>query len=182
MKIKNPPVQRIAKVPKGPSASQLRRASRPYAVSVGELAFSWNSLHNHLGNLFELVVKSPSRRMGISIWYSSDSDYAQRKMLRAAVQVATQLTAEQRKDICWALDRIDDTLRHSRNDAIHAPLTFIQSLNDMSIKMVLDMGDHPRARSLWTRAEAFKDLNDIYKRQEHLRTRLMITWPIFFAL
>jgi hypothetical protein len=62
-----------------------------YAVSLGELAFSSNSLHNHLANLFELVVKSLSQRMGVSTWYSSDSDYAQRKILRATVQGATRL-------------------------------------------------------------------------------------------
>jgi hypothetical protein len=172
MKINDPPVQRLAKIPGRPSASQLRRAFRPYAISLGELALSWNSLHNNLAKLFELVVKSPSRRMGVSIWYSSDSDFAQRRMLRAAVQVAAQLTAEQRKDICWALARIDDALRHSRNDAIHAPLAFIQSLNDMSIKLVPDMGDHPRARSLWTRAQEFKDLNDLYKETRTLADAL----------
>jgi len=169
MKISNPPVQRLARVPKGPSATQLRRAFRPYAISLGELAFSWNSLHSHLADLFELVVKSPSRRMGVSIWYSSDSDYAQRKMLRAAIEAASQFTAQQRADIRWVLDRIDEALRHSRNDAVHSPLTFIQSLDDISIiRVIPDMSDNPRARSLWAKARSFEDLNVLFKEAKAL--------------
>jgi hypothetical protein len=113
-----------------PTEKQLKKAFKPYGINLGELVFIWNDLHHTLSSLFELVVKSPSRKMGVSIWYSTDNDYAQRKKLRAAAQRATQFSESQRGDIVWMIDRIDDTLRHNRNDAIHAPLTFLQSLSD----------------------------------------------------
>lgn len=142
------------------SAKQLRRAFKPYGLNLGELVFIWNKLHQNLSVLFELVVKSPSRKMGVSIWHSTDNDYAQRRMLRAAAQVATQLTPAHREDILWVLDRIDDTLRHNRNDAIHAPLTFIQGLSEAAkISVIPDPGsDSPRAKSLWKKG--FNDLNE----------------------
>src|SRR3954470_9699664 len=93
-----------------PSVAQIRKATRPYATSLGELVFAWNDLHENLSKLFELAIKSPLRNMGTSIWHSTDSDFAQRKMLRAAVERASHLLPPQRKDILWILNRIDDTL------------------------------------------------------------------------
>jgi hypothetical protein len=144
-------------VPPRPSRDQLRKAGQPYAAALGELIIAWNDLHETLSFLFELAIKSSSRQMGISIWHSTENDYAQRKMLRAAVEQATHFTEDQREDMLWVLDRIDNTLRHSRNDMIHSPVSFIQGLtdegpSDESIVVVPGTSDNPRAKALWARA------------------------------
>jgi hypothetical protein len=134
------------------SAEQYREALRPYAAAIGEIVFHWNRLHDNLSTLFELIIKSPSREIGVAIWFSTDSDFAQRKMLRAAVEKTKELTDAQRADIIWALNRIDESLRHDRNDAIHAPLVFLHMLEG-SIRVVPDFRSaSPRAKSLWKKA------------------------------
>jgi hypothetical protein len=139
-----------------PTEAQLRKARQPYAISVGELVFAWNALHENLSEIFELAIKSPSRYMGTSIWHSTDSDFAQRKMLRAAVERAKHFSQTQRADILWILNRVDDTLRHNRNDAIHAHYIYIQNVPDTSrIIMMPDMAsESPRAKSLSAKARS----------------------------
>jgi hypothetical protein len=136
-----------------PTPAQIRRAFRPYGVKLGELVLFWNDLHHNLSVLFELVVKSPSRKMGMSIWYSTDSDYAQRKMLRAATETANQLTVEQRGDILWIIDKIDDSLRHHRNNALHSPLAFVHDVTQTPRIFVIPnfYTDSPRAKALLAR-------------------------------
>jgi hypothetical protein len=109
-----------------------------------------------MANLFELVVNSQSREMGWAIWFSTDSDHTQRNMLRASVSRAAQFSGPQKEGILWALNKIDDSLRHHRNDAIHAPLIFVHGdprgdLNDsMHISVISDLTSaNPRAKSLW---------------------------------
>src|SRR5262249_59933633 len=74
-----------------------RRAYRPYGTAIGDLVYMWNSLHHRLAKLFELTIKSANRGTGTAIWYSTDSDYSQRRMLRAAIEKPTQLTDTQRE-------------------------------------------------------------------------------------
>jgi hypothetical protein len=133
-----------------PLPKQLRQASRVYATRLGQLIFAWNNLHDNLSKLFELAVDSPSRKIGVSIWYSTESDFAQRKMLRAAIERTTKLSKPQRDDIIWMLNRIDESLRHHRNDAIHSPYVFIQHFSDTSRILVIPdpSSDSPRAKSL----------------------------------
>ena len=134
----------------GPPEEQYREAFSPYAAAIGELVFAWNALHDNLAKLFELVVASRSREMGMAIWFSTDSDYSQRKMLRAAVNNASQLTKAQVDDIVWMLNKIEGDLRHNRNDAIHSPFAFVHGIPGDTAIFVIPafMSNSPRARSL----------------------------------
>jgi len=87
--------------------------------------------------------------MGIAIWHCSDNDFIQRKMLRAATLNSAQLVKGQRDDIVWALDKIEEKLRHDRNNAAHAPLAFHVDIATQKYKPVPDtrLGS-PRARQL----------------------------------
>lgn len=154
-----------------PTAAQYRRAFRPYGAAIGDLVYSWNSLHQKLAILFELVVKSPSRKMGMAIWYSTDSDFTQRKMLRAAVEKCTQLSAPQRDDITWALNKIDDSLRHNRNDALHSPFVFM--VVGAGFSVIPDFtSDSPRAQSLWRNTRTTLDLKKSLREYNQLCSTL----------
>jgi hypothetical protein len=98
---------------------------KPYGTEIGHLVFNWNRLHDNLANLFEFIVGSPSKGVATSIWYSTDSDFAQRKMLRAATEKSLHISSRQRESIIWLLNQIDDSLRHKRNDALHSPLAVV---------------------------------------------------------
>ena len=133
---------------------EYRKAMRPYATAIGLLVISWNSLHRNLARLFEAILRCPAKKMAMGVWYSTDSDYAQRKMLRAAVETAAHLSEAQKKSIVWTLNQIDDSLRHNRNDVIHAPLATIEGTADDPAALVLTLmpdpeSPSPRAISLW---------------------------------
>src|SRR5215813_10376154 len=86
---------------------QRRRVFRPYALDIGYLVYSWNRLHDVLSVLFALVVQSTSPKLAGAIWHSTDNDFSQRKMLRAAVETADHLADSQKKDILTVLNKID---------------------------------------------------------------------------
>ena len=88
--------------------SDYRRAFRPYGLAIGDVVYTWNSLHDELAKLFELTINSKNRSIGASIWYSTDSDYAQRKMLKAALGKASHFTPKQRSDISWMLSKVEE--------------------------------------------------------------------------
>jgi hypothetical protein len=125
----------------------------PHATRIGQLVIAWNGLHDRLAKLFELVVNSPYREMGISIWHSTDNDFTQRKMLRAAVGKCKKLQVSQRDDILWMLNQIDDPLRHDRNDVIHSPYMHIHGLAEAARMHIMPdfHSENPRAKSLFTK-------------------------------
>ena len=129
-------------------------------------------MHRNLGVLFALIVRSPSEKMALAIWYSTDSDYAQRKMLHVAVEKATHLSSEQICGILWAINRIDDSLRHHRNDAMHAPLAFLLGTPENPDAPIISMtadphSPNPRAVSLFKKT-GLADLRKYLKEQEEL--------------
>ena len=128
-----------------------KAAFRPYGLAIGEIVLHWNLLHDNLSQLFSTVTGSPHAGLASAVWYSTDNDYQQRKMLRAATEKSARLTPLQRKDVLWLLNEIDDPLRHQRNDAIHAPLAAL--LGDTKISIIASFASrNPRARSLWRRS------------------------------
>jgi hypothetical protein len=135
-----------------PTKKELREAFAPYAESIGYLVYAWNELHDRLCQMFQIMVQSPSPQLAGAVWHSTDSDYAQRKMLRAAVEKTTRVNKSQRGDILWALNKIDATLRHGRNDAIHAPLAIYHAMaGDGSFTLKIDpnyFSDSPKVWSL----------------------------------
>jgi hypothetical protein len=117
----------------------MNRAFRPYGIALAVLAFNWNRLHEQLSLLFITILRIPdeteplgqmNRNIPLAIWHSTDNDSPQRKMLRVSVERASHLTTNQRKDIIWVLNQIDDPLRHHRNSALHAPMSMNVALND----------------------------------------------------
>ena len=60
---------------------------RPYAVELGFLASAWNQLHHNLSSLFTLLLRSKNESFAQAIWHGTDSDFAQRQMLRAIIEV-----------------------------------------------------------------------------------------------
>jgi hypothetical protein len=117
----------------------MNRAFRPYGIALATFAFNWNRLHEQLSLLFITVLRIPdeteprgqmNRTIPLAIWHSTDSDSAQRKILRASVECASHLTTKQRDDIIWVLNQIDKPLRYERNSALHAPMSMALALND----------------------------------------------------
>jgi len=129
---------------------------RPLAAKVGQLAIAWNELHETLSKLFELVVDSPHRKMGVSMWHSTDNDFCTTEdaaSRRWAVQ-ETQTTSI--RGYSWVLNRIDDTLRHNGNDVVHSPYLHIYGLAKASkLHVMPDVhSESPRAKSLFNKMVA----------------------------
>ena len=82
-----------------------------YVAAVGKVAFAWNSLHERLGVLF-VAVTGMERNVALSIWYSVQSDRAQREMLKAAVYATNSQRSEKLPkapdDLKWLLDRAEE--------------------------------------------------------------------------
>jgi hypothetical protein len=105
-----------------PSDEETKKAFEGYALAVGKVAHAWNFLHEKLGQLF-VVISGADRQIALSIWYSNNSDQAQRKILKAAILACADgrwPTPSAKEDLKWLLDRADD-LAKDRNNAIHAP-------------------------------------------------------------
>jgi hypothetical protein len=68
---------------------QIQDVFEPYLMALGRVAHSWNHLQEALGGLF-CTVAGLNEAVGLPVWHSSASDRAQRKMLRAVVDVFTK--------------------------------------------------------------------------------------------
>ncbi len=140
---------RIVKVP---TDEQIKVAFEAYTLAVGKVAHAWNYLHERLGQLFALLTGA-DRGIALAVWYSTDNDRAQRKMLRAAIAAAApQRWASIPKavtDLTWLLDRADEVSEH-RNNAIHAPSSlYIGGSEDGGSEMGASyFHGNPRAKKL----------------------------------
>lgn len=138
-----------------------RQILKPYARSIGAIAFHWNWLHENLAKLFELIVKPPSPQMAHAIWYAVENDYTQRKMLRETLKHASHLTNQQKETIAWLLKTIDEAFRHKRNAAIHAPLMFATGVVDDLVKTWIQANvwsQSPRAKELLKTGDLSEEL------------------------
>jgi hypothetical protein len=110
------------------------------------LAVVWNQLHDNLLSIFVEVLTPADDFAAKAIWYSTDSDFQQRKMLRALIELDTQtlfhhpllareprLEPFQREAIFWILNQIEKPLRHQRNNALHAPLMLMRGVADGAV-------------------------------------------------
>jgi hypothetical protein len=132
---------------KAPSAREIKAAFRPFAHELGYLAVVWNQLHDNLLSVFIEVLAPSDEFAAKALWYSSDSDFQQRKMLRALLDLDTQnlflrntvlprepkLQSFQREAIFWILNQIEKPLRHQRNNALHAPLMLMRGVADGAV-------------------------------------------------
>lgn len=128
----------------------MRAVLRPYITELGYLAASWNQLQHNLSSLFSLLVTPGRVAIGQAVWYAAESDFVQRKMLRAFVTADQgllpqdrKLSSEQAKGILWLLDQVDSGLRHKRNNAIHAPLMVLTQVIDNSVKTWVEAHFNP---------------------------------------
>jgi hypothetical protein len=100
---------------------ETRAAIEAYCAKVGEVVYEWNDLHEKLAQLFA-VVRDGDRQQALAKWYSLDTDRAQRKKLRDAVENARadlwKKLPKAREDLTWLLARVDE-LAEARHDAIH---------------------------------------------------------------
>lgn len=146
---KRPSVTVDGKIVKALSDKQLDRHYRPYALALGHLVYSWNLLHDKLAELFWTISGINEGVIAFSIWHSTPSDLAQRKMLRAAAKANPNLGEDERAEILWVLKAIDDSLAHKRNDALHAPFEFLTRFtSDPILQPRTFPTGNPRALSL----------------------------------
>jgi hypothetical protein len=132
-----------------PSSEQIRDAFEAYVEAVGRVAHAWNYLFEKLERLFE-VVSGIDERMARAIWYASDNDRVLIDILKATTLSASahlwtkKPTAQD--DVLWLVERIRN-LHDARNNAIHAPCSFV--VDHEGTEMAASFfTDHKRAKNL----------------------------------
>jgi hypothetical protein len=123
------------------------RIFQPYAIDLGWCVYEWNRLQASFADLFALAVGND--RVGFAIWHAVKSDLTQRDMLMAASEQSYKDKDPPRAfdDIKWLIDRTSKLI-NPRNDAIHAPLVFVnESLGNISLMPLYFLGS-PRAKNL----------------------------------
>lgn len=150
-----------------------------YLHELALVVLAWNELHMELSQLFCMVAGIPDMGTGLHIWHSTDSDRAQRKLLREAlygelqhlprVKEKGKLFADKViREIEFILNKVD-TISGSRNDAIHSPYLF--EIDGKGITMrAFDFFMSPRAKSL-----SGKDLLVEFQRQRNI-ARVLSTY------
>lgn len=120
----------------------MRKPLEDYLVAVGQVAFHWNDLHEALGLVFVQLVGT-SRKVGLGIWYATQSDRAQRDMLSAALRGREgddppwTPHARASADIGWVINEIKTHLAERRNNAIHAPAEMHLIVGEAEKKVLL---------------------------------------------
>jgi hypothetical protein len=131
------------------NVEETKKAFEAYVAAVGKVAHAWNYLHEQLGILF-VAVSGLERNVGLSIWYSVNSDRAQRDMLKAAVNATNSERSTKLPrapdDLKWLLDRAD-ALAEDRNNAVHAPCSLYLGGNVSEMGASFFNGN-PRAKKL----------------------------------
>lgn len=136
---------------------RVRRGCSSYLHELALVVIAWNELHLELSQLFCVVAGIPDMAIGLRIWHSTDSDRAQRKLLREAIagdlkyprrvkEKGTTFSDRAKKDIKYILDEVDK-MSGLRNNAIHSPYLF--AIDGKTIKMEsFDFFMSPRAKEL----------------------------------
>jgi hypothetical protein len=175
----NLPDGRRFEVPE-PTPEQLREIFTPYGTALGHVAYSWNRLHDVLAQLFATCLtpipdrpsatNSSSYRMAMAVWQSVTSDYTQREMLRSLITAPdATISREQGTALKRVLDEIDNSLRHKRNSALHAPLMFTVGLFDDAVKTIVEPNiwtPNPHAKALRTSITKRSSGNDTFGQGE----------------
>ena len=137
---------------KGPPERKRTQDIYKYAKEIGSITILWNQLHDNLANIlgFLLPSQNPLDFIAQSMWYSTTSDHAQRKMLRAAIDAHSGIEPDAKTKLIWLLDKVDNFLADKRNDALHTP--FITGLSEDSRSHLLlanhEFTQSPRAKKL----------------------------------
>jgi hypothetical protein len=112
------------RITRTPTWEDLDKRFEPYALQLGWLAYSWNSLHDKLGRLFWVLTGIKDGRIPLAIWNAVQNDRTQREMVRALAETVLADRKREWEDISWMLGKAQE-LEDRRNDALHSPLTFI---------------------------------------------------------
>jgi hypothetical protein len=101
------------------------KSFRPYAEVIGQVALTWNDLHETLGILFTEVAFEGSLAAQ-DAWQSLIVDRAKREMLKSVLVGMTILDdrpdlARFRDDAIWIIEQTS-AAEDGRNAAIHTPL------------------------------------------------------------
>jgi hypothetical protein len=167
---------------------QAKVALRPCSVELGYLAIAWNQLHVNLLALFVLLLKTENEVSARAIWYAVDSDFLQRKLLRTIVDIemkilpsaTRRLMPKQAQEILWILDQIE-SLRHKRNNALHAPLMVVRGVHDDAVRDWVEAHldpQHPRARPLRDK-DLVQEFKDYSSQAEMLALYSLQIWLAF---
>lgn len=149
--------------PKPPlSKDDVRQHLKPYAIEIGELSLAWNSLHDHLGQIFWAAIGSKNGTVALAIWNKVSNDRMQRELLKSVVDVGGILRGPDGRrgtdDVLWLIKKTGD-LAELRNSAVHAPLT---TLTDMATGITRvapqDFFGNPRAKRLAGKPELLAEL------------------------
>jgi hypothetical protein len=133
-----------------PTDAAMKIIFEDYALALGKVAYASNYLHERLGFLFSIVAGT-SREIAAAVWYSSDSDRAQREMLRTALSASppdrwTPRLPTARDDLLWLIEE-SNKFANRRNDAVHAPC--ILSIQAPEATMAASpFSGHQRAKNL----------------------------------
>jgi hypothetical protein len=115
----NDPPRRTVRMP---TEEERETAFAAYALAVGRVAYAWNFLHGALGQLF-VLVNGAERQIALAVWYSTESDRGQRRMLQAAAEASTDdrwpIAVKAKGDIEWMVKETNKLAEH-RNTAVHA--------------------------------------------------------------
>jgi hypothetical protein len=97
----------------------------PYVAALGQLALSWNGLHESLSAIFAALLWHEAPGRADALWNSSNLDRPKREMLKAAVVTCPQDDLRRwptlKDDLLWVMHQTD-VLEDARNTAIHSPL------------------------------------------------------------
>lgn len=124
-----------------------------YTAAVGRVAAAWNSLHEHMAELFWRILRIDDFSIASAIWYSSYNDRSQRQMLEAGISASTHhpawvyLPVTARDDLIWSMKRAN-YLGDKRDEAIHAPCGWLRTSADGTDVIVTEASGHRRAKSL----------------------------------
>jgi hypothetical protein len=176
------------------TASTAKTAMRPYAAELGLLANAWNNLHTNLASLFTLLLAAKNPYVAQALWHSLDSDVAQRRLLRALIAAESlpspldhykrALTEPQAADIIYILEEIDQSLRHKRNNAIHAPLVLFSGVHRNAVRTWAEAHfntQNPRAKPL-RGLDLIEEFRNYTAELERLATYALQMWQALSPL
>jgi hypothetical protein len=135
---------------KWPTRDEMRAAYEEYVAAVGEVAHSWNYLHERLGQVFAVVMEGDYNR-SLAIWYAILDDNQKRRLLNAALESSAKdrwkpRLPKARRHLFWLVSETSN-LADRRNDAIHAPCSLYVGEEGHTFGPAWLSGN-PRARKL----------------------------------
>jgi len=146
-------------------------ASDEYALALGYFVREWNWLQDKLLDLFSTLLEPVRFSVSAAIWYSIQSDRAQRGMLVAAAEQLfkpepksdpkdprSKLAARYLSEIKWIVGQCN-RLGSQRDDAAHTPVSMM--LDDPPVAVSKHFYGHPRAQTL--KGKKLKDEFALYR-------------------